>query len=316
MRSAGYRGAEKFFSAEVVRALHLQTQGYPRAVNKLADQVLMTAFADQAQQVSLAHFSVPIDANRIHFVEQSVSSLTQMWQQLPKSLLSGLIGIFVVVLLLLTWFDFSSSASKAVTTSPDSVSEGAVSASSEAVTPALKESAAKVNQVSDKPIDHSVQTIEKSQQTPVVQDRSEVMLQATTPAVNKEMVKPVITRKPLAYWQEKHKETLDALAPLASQNKYSIQLLSDPWRLRDEFSVIVRDIQQRLPEQSGYYIDYVLADGRPRIAWIYGVYASAEEAKIALRDFPDAVVTFQPIVVSLKQVVGQMKHSTALLSEQ
>jgi septal ring-binding cell division protein DamX len=251
---------------------------------------------------------VPIDTNRIHFVEQGISSLTQLWQQLPKSLLSGLVGIFVVVLLLLTWFDFSSSAPEVVAASPDGVSELAYSASIEAVTPVLKEPDVNVSQVCDKSIDQPAQTTEKNSQVTSVQDRSEVVLQATALAANKEMAKPVITHKSLAYWQEKRKETLDALVPLALQNKYSIQLLSSSWHLRDKFSITVRDIQQRLPEQRGYYIDYVLADGRLRIAWIYGIYDSAEDAKIALSSFPDSVVMFQPVVVSLKQVVGQMKH--------
>lgn len=53
---AGFRG-QHFFTADVVDAIYDKTLGYPRAVNRLADQALMAAFAEQTHQVRADHVS-------------------------------------------------------------------------------------------------------------------------------------------------------------------------------------------------------------------------------------------------------------------
>jgi type II secretory pathway predicted ATPase ExeA len=82
MRMVGYRG-ERFFSDDVVQAMHQATKGFPRAVNKLADNVLMSAFADQSAVVLLRHVSTPVDAVSIQIREHEKQFVKLIKSSLP-----------------------------------------------------------------------------------------------------------------------------------------------------------------------------------------------------------------------------------------
>jgi len=128
-------------------------------------------------------------------------------------------------------------------------------------------------------------------------------------------VTPPVKRYPLSYWQDNHRKTLQRLAELPPSAVYSLQLMSDPWRLRDEFSVLTRSVTSKLPENTIFLIDYVLSDGRPRIALLYGMYNSREEALAALQALPGLAKNYAPVVVALKSVSKQMSLSTAVQME-
>ncbi len=55
--------------------------------------------------------------------------------------------------------------------------------------------------------------------------------------------------------------------------------MSSPWRLREFFVQEVSGIVAQLPKAPVFYYDYSALPERPRIAAIYGVYDSKEDAK-------------------------------------
>jgi hypothetical protein len=154
-------------------------------------------------------------------------------------------------------------------------------------------------------VDSATVTSEKTEQ-----------LQVDAYPVSKQTAQVVIAKKnPLSYWQNNHEQTRSALAQLAKEDAYTIQLMSDPWRLRDEFNVIVHLIQEKLPKRTVFITDYVLSDARARIAMLYGVYNTQFEAQNALRELPTFAKTYNPIVVSFKQASEQIRQSVALQTE-
>ncbi|MBN2647746.1 MAG: AAA family ATPase [Thiotrichales bacterium] len=55
MRKSGYRGID-VFSPAIAKRIHKLTNGYPRAINVLADKLLMAAFSRNDKQVKKTHF--------------------------------------------------------------------------------------------------------------------------------------------------------------------------------------------------------------------------------------------------------------------
>ena len=128
-------------------------------------------------------------------------------------------------------------------------------------------------------------------------------------------VRPVIeSRWPLAAnWVKHHSITLGQLQELnrVGVNQYTIQLMSDPWRLREPFTARAEQMLDQLAPEQVFVSDYVLADGRPRIALLYGVYATKEEAMQAVSRMPMNVQKNTPVILSLNRMIEQMRSSDA-----
>ncbi|MCI4411014.1 MAG: hypothetical protein JHC38_05015, partial [Thiotrichales bacterium] len=137
---------------------------------------------------------------------------------------------------------------------------------------------------------------------------------AKAPAVEKEVaaVKKVAVSKD---WDKKHQDTLKKLQILAQQGKFTIQVMSDPWRLRDVFVARTRTIIEDFPEADHFIIDCVLPGGRPRIALLYGVYDDVEQAQAALTSLTASGKNYQPVVIGFKKAYLHMSASNALMME-
>jgi len=124
----------------------------------------------------------------------------------------------------------------------------------------------------------------------------------------------VASRWPLAgNWIKHHGITFDQLQELnrGKGNQYTIQLMSDPWRLREPFTGRAEQMLDQLAPEQVFVSDYVLADGRPRIALLYGVYATREEAMQAVSRMPTSVQKNTPVILSLNRMIEQMRTSDA-----
>ncbi len=341
MRVVGYRG-ERFFSPDIVMAIYKSTNGFARAINKLADQILMSAFAQQSKQLTLAHVNFSINTGSVQFRE-SVPSWTQKLSQLQdthaifelfgtlkQALFSKekgslsiqvILAIFALIIVILVFNALFSNVPEA---QPLVSQDAAITSTTEvsvATQPALvAETNPLVVQKSLPVANLSLTTPETKQialvdSATVTSEKTE-QLQVDAYPVSKQTAQVVIAKKnPLSYWQNNHEQTRSALAQLAKEDAYTIQLMSDPWRLRDEFNVIVHSIQEKLPKRTVFVTDYVLSDARARIAMLYGVYNTQFEAQNALRELPTFAKTYNPIVVSFKQASEQIRQSVALQTE-
>ncbi len=341
MRVVGYRG-ERFFSPDIVMAIYKSTTGFARAINKLADQILMSAFAQQSKQLTLAHVNFSINTGSVQFRE-SVPSWTQKLSQLQdthaifelfgtlkQALFSKekgslsiqvILAIFALIIVILVFNTLFSNDPEA----QPLVSQDAVITSTTEVSVATQP--ALVAETNPLVVQKSLPVANLSLTTPetkqialvdsatVTSEKTE-QLQVDAYPVSKQTAQVVIAKKnPLSYWQNNHEQTRSALAQLAKEDAYTIQLMSDPWRLRDEFNVIVHSIQEKLPKRIVFVTDYVLSDARARIAMLYGVYNTQFEAQNALRELPTFAKTYNPIVVSFKQASEQIRQSVALQTE-
>jgi type II secretory pathway predicted ATPase ExeA len=310
MRSVGYRGAGHFFAPDVVQAIYQTTKGFPRAVNKLADQVLMSAFAQQSLKVTLDHVHMPIKAASIQFREHLPTFIQRFKLSLLSQIIAGIIAVFLVILLFL--FVFSTKIERKVELFPiDKVAAGASLNTSDSQ-PIVEKGSEMV------PSSAPIAVTQPNQPAVNVADASHKEERAEEQITENLPVKPLLPvskRHPLSYWSERHQTTLTDVASLIKPEHYAIQLMSDTWRLRDDFIVMVDGFKRKLPENKSFIIDYVLEDGRARVAMLYGVYNSALEAQNALHDLPEFAMTYSPVVISLKQAHEQMRRSTALQSE-
>ncbi len=341
MRVVGYRG-ERFFSPDIVMAIYKSTTGFARAINKLADQILMSAFAQQSKQLTLAHVNFSINTGSVQF-RDSVPSWTQKLSQLQdthaifelfgtlkQALFSKekgslsiqvILAIFALIIVILVFNALFSNDPEAQPLVSQDATITSTTEVSVATQPALvAESNPLVVQKSLPVANLSLTTPETKQialvdSATVTSEKTE-QLQVDAYPVSKQTVQVVIAKKnPLSYWQNNHEQTRSALAQLAKEDAYTIQLMSDPWRLRDEFNVIVHSIQEKLPKRTVFVTDYVLSDARARIAMLYGVYNTQFEAQNALRELPTFAKTYNPIVVSFKQASEQIRQSVALQTE-
>jgi type II secretory pathway predicted ATPase ExeA len=312
MRIVGYRG-EKFFSDDVVSAIHQATNGFPRAVNKLADHVLMSAFAEQSERVFLRHVTVPISAVSIQVRERYPRLLSVIKSSLIIQVALGLLAVVIVVLFFSILFSYDKAV---VNVTEERHSEvlaprASLTASLPSESPALA-TEFRAEQALSTTRDNSMDPVAKSSDVSAVVSsvvqQSAVKFAATEVKVN-------VKHYPLSYWQDNHRRTLNRLSELSLSAAYSLQLMSDPWRLRDEFSVLARSVTERLADKPVFFTDYVLSDGRARIALLYGVYNSREEAQAALDTLPEFAKSYAPVVVALKSVIKQMSLSNAVQME-
>lgn len=359
MRTVGYRGGEAFFSPDVVLAIHENTKGFARAVNKLADQVLMSAFAQQSKTITRSHVSAPVSAMSIQFrpkVPNLIRQLQTLAQLIKEKLLilkdrvqtyrlrldqfnvykknllqlahrfthkQILAAALVMVSVVIASFLIGSEPNQESVVRSSSLALPEPIASYNVAPP--DQSTAGVESVRAE----SSLVVSESIVTPVVANTTKEMketvrspvAQSDYAALAAKMASPTegmahpVSRLTLADWQNNHEATLQALSSFAKNDLYSIQLMSDPWRLRDDFNVISSDLTHKLPTMKTFMTDYVLADGRPRIALLYGVYNTMLDAQSALNALPSFAKKHSPVVVSLKRAYMQMQQSNALQME-
>lgn len=315
LQQAGYQG-QYFFSDEVVDAIFRKSQGYARAVNRLADQALMAAFAEQTHQLTVDHVessnqeaTTPL-APEVPASTQSV----QGWQRIKtvKFMSFGLMGLIVLLLLLVMVFyttvDVQKDSANAVQPSPAKTNSAAQTPPQNLPTQQPQPS---VEMVEKERVDANLMPVVDSVAPEGKSDSSSTPSLTDTDTDRKWMA----SGRSDAQWREIHQQQLVWFNQLASEDKVTIQLMSSPWRLRESFVVESSRIIERLPKAPAFYYDYSAAVDRPRIAVIYGVYDSKELAKQALRILNEGNKGYRPEMVSFKQVVESMKKSLVLVEQ-
>ncbi len=313
LQQAGYQG-QYFFSDEVVDAIFRKSQGYARAVNRLADQALMAAFAEQTHQLTVDHVessnqeaTTPL-APEVPASTQSI----QGWQRIKtlKFMPFGLMGLMLLLLGLVVVFyttmDVQNDSDKSAQSSSTTAGSAAQALSQQVPTqqdqPSVEMAEKEKVEANPMPVADSVAQEEKS-------DRP------GTPSLTDTDRQWMASGRSDAQWREIHQRQLVWFNQLASEDKVTIQLMSSPWRLRESFVVESSRIIERLPKAPAFYYDYSAAVDRPRIAVIYGVYDSKELAKQALRILNEGNKGYRPEMVSFKQVVESMKKSLVLVEQ-
>lgn len=300
IQQAGFYG-QHFFSEQVVDAIYRKTQGYPRAVNRLADQALMAAFAEQTRQVLVEHVESSnqeaIQPLAVSQVEQRTSvTLPRIWRALHIWFVG--IAAFCAIAAVSVWLlnDHSSSL-----TQVDSVSEVA------AVHQVVPEIASVSSQTAQVETIHPAPNPVSPPVAPLASEASNTAL--LSPAASNFVLKSAQNDEE---WRQLHQAQLALFEQYAQKDNYTIQLMSSPWRLRSSFMTEVAELVSALPSAPAFYYDYSLTADRPRIAGIYGVYASKAEAKQALSSLTLMNKGYRPDMMSYKQVVALMKASQVL----
>lgn len=316
LQQAGYKG-QYFFSDAVVDAIYKKSQGYARAVNRLADQALMAAFAEQTHQVQVDHVeSSNQEAIQPLVLEEAVKSdITESVSTHPKKHLKQTL-IAVSVLAVLAWIvseviQYSRPSSTLTETKTDSIT---IPAKPEA------ESAAPIHSEIA-----SVEPLVNHNETEMVVAKVNPQQESVQPNKEADILQPLsqTTELPIeswlkagrtdSEWQEIHQQQLQLFQALAAKDKYTIQLMSSPWRLREFFVQEVSGIVAQLPKAPAFYYDYSGSPERPRIAAIYGVYDSKEDAKQALTVLAGMNKGYRPEMTSYKQVVAFMSKSQVFM---
>ncbi|HQT05523.1 MAG TPA: hypothetical protein PLU46_11100, partial [Thiotrichales bacterium] len=313
LQQAGYKG-QYFFSDAVVDAIYKKSQGYARAVNRLADQALMAAFAEQTHQVQVDHVeSSNQEAIQPLVLEEPVKSdITESVSIHQKRYLKQTL-IAVSVLAVLTWMvseiiQYSQPSSTLTEPKTDSI-----------ITPAKPEVESTAPIHSEiAPVELSANHNETEANTQSQPEKAPLLTEAVihepfsqTAELPVELwLKAGATD---AQWQQIHQQQLQLFQELAAKDKYTIQLMSSPWRLREFFVQEVSGIVAQLPKAPAFYYDYSGSPERPRIAAIYGVYDSKEDAKQALKVLAEMNKGYRPEMASYKQVVALMNKSQVLV---
>lgn len=313
LQQAGYKG-QYFFSDAVVDAIYKKSQGYARAVNRLADQALMAAFAEQTHQVQVDHVeSSNQEAIQPLVLEEAVKSdITESVSIHQKRYLKQTL-IAVSVLAVLAWMvpeviQYSQPSSTLTEPKTDSI-----------ITPAKPEVE------STAPIHSEIDAVELSanhNETEATTQSQPEKAPLLTEAVIHEPVSQ-IAELPVelwlkagatdAQWQQIHQQQLQLFQELAAKDKYTIQLMSSPWRLREFFVQEVSQIVAQLSKAPAFYYDYSVSPERPRIAAIYGVYDSKEDAKQVLKLLSEKNKGYRPEMTTYEQVVALMNKSQVLV---
>ena len=316
LQQAGYKG-QYFFSDAVVDAIYKKSQGYARAVNRLADQALMAAFAEQTHQVQVDHVeSSNQEAIQPLVLEEPVKSdITESVSIHQKRYLKQTL-IAVSVLAVLAWMvseiiQYSQPSSTLTEPKTDSI-----------ITPAKPEVESTAPIHSEiAPVELSANHNETEANVAKTQSQPEKASLLTEAVVHEPFSQ--IAELPVelwlkagatdAQWQQIHQQQLQLFQELAAKDKYTIQLMSSPWRLREFFVQEVSGIVAQLPKAPAFYYDYSGSPERPRIAAIYGVYDSKEDAKQALKVLAEMNKGYRPEMTSYKQVVAFMSNSQVLM---
>lgn len=305
LQQAGYQG-QHFFSTAVVDAIYRKSQGYARAVNRLADQALMAAFAEQTHQVLLSH----VESSNQEAIQPLVSDETkvqtpQLWLLMGASLFKSkrVLTVVVTVLLLLGilgWLTdfFSFTPSAQIMQSTHSVIDQAESR----VQPKVVDSA------SSTPIPEPA-AAPLALVAPTTSQSSEAAsgIQPELPSLP-----AILANSNNEQWLRLHQAQLTLFRQYAQQDKFTIQLMSSPWRLRTPFVEEVSVMLTKLPKEPSFYYDYSMTADRPRIAAIYGIYDNKELAQQALKALNAMNKGYRPEMTSFKQVLAMMQASQVL----
>lgn len=374
LEQAGYVGPV-LFTDDVVLAIWEKTHGFPRAVNKLADHVLMAAYARGSHTVTtedvdkvssirgnIQYRTVPetgwlemlrrpvVAASAVAVVGMTLLGTGIVWlmqddapevhEQPQVSSPSGLVdapaqGKAATPPVAAERADAGGSVTTAAVPAPAVVAQekkpAAVSPAVSA-TPGAQLAAVQPHPVSDAQTTSDVPAQALSApvvqgQKPVAVSRQDASPGSVEPTAPPKAEKTNVTKQaanaaparmawPLGGdWTVHRQQTLAAIDQAVAKGEYSLQLMSDPWRVRDDFVARAQLRLRGLPEREALLIDYVLADGRSRIALLYGVYDNIHRAQDALKSLPDALQRYAPVVVSLKRVEQQMRQSDASAQE-
>lgn len=307
IQQAGFYG-QHFFNVSVVDAIFRKTQGYPRAVNRLADQALMAAFAEQTRQVLVEHVE---SSNQEAIQPLAVSEATQnasdvsfsIWRS-RRTRLVALLAICVVSAIGVWWLNNDQSS---FIQHEANASTAAVVQQVTTELPAVLPQSPKIESIA--PVSNQSQ----AGSTPVP-SVAPVEIEANTSAVVSQPASSSVlkTAQSDEEWRQLHQTQLTLFQHYAEQDKYAIQLMSSPWRLRNSFMTEMAELVRQLPSAPAFYYDYSMTADRPRIAGIYGVYASKAEAKQALNSLTLMNKGYRPDMISYKQVVALMSTSQVL----
>lgn len=331
MQRVGYQGTD-LFTDDAIDALDRKSQGYARAVNRLADHALTIAFAQGSTQILYSHI-VPFneqsdDSDSLENSEneksnynasQLISNEPENFKQDPcckfyqwSSMIALIISLLVVYALVQKIISLSHTAELNTTAeiSPieKSLSELELPQAPSQVQAQIKE-------------ETSVETLLQTESGLEVNSTNQqpslvVKEQETSSILPSKEFEPIVTwrrsAKTTDEWLDIHHQQLIYFQNLASDGKYTIQLMSSPWRLRDSFVNESENILDKQGKAPAYYYDYSAAPDRPRIAVIYGVYDSKESAKQAIDTLIEIKTKYKPDVASFKLIVLRMSESTVL----
>lgn len=313
LQQAGYKG-QYFFSDAVVDAIYKKSQGYARAVNRLADQALMAAFAEQTHQVQVDHVeSSNQEAIQPLVLEEPIKSDLAESESIHKKKYVKQTVIFVALLTAVAWMVseislFSQFSSTLIEKKSDSIT-----------TPEFESASPIRNDVV--PVEPSANQNETEANVAKIQSQQEKVQPLTEAVIHEHLIKTAELPVELwlkagttdTQWRQIHQQQLQLFRELAAEEKYTIQLMSSPWRLREFFVQEVSGIVAQLPKAPAFYYDYSGSPERPRIAAIYGVYDSKEDAKQALKILAEMNKGYRPEMTSYKQVVALMNKSQVLV---
>jgi hypothetical protein len=318
LQQAGYKG-QYFFSDAVVDAIYKKSQGYARAVNRLADQALMAAFAEQTHQVQVDHVeSSNQEAIQPLLLEEPIKSDLADSESVHKKKYVTQTLVAVSFLAILAWMvseiiQYSQPSSTLTEPKTDSI-----------ITPAKPEVESTAPIHSEiAPVEPSANQNETEANVAKIQSQQEKVQPLTEAVIHEHLIKTAELPAELwlkagttdTQWRQIHQQQLQLFRELAAEEKYTIQLMSSPWRLREFFVQEVSGIVAQLPKAPAFYYDYSGSPERPRIAAIYGVYDSKEDAKQALKILAEMNKGYRPEMTSYKQVVALMSNSKVLMEQ-
>ena len=318
LQQAGYKG-QYFFSDAVVDAIYQKSQGYARAVNRLADQALMAAFAEQTHQVKVDHVTSsnqeaiqPLSMEHSTNLTAKLSNLARnanLWRRMFISLVLFAVAVWVSLEVIQTSQNSIVLTEKNMKSNPTEINMPDVSATQSSQEEIMRESLSKP------------QVLIGKDTNPGLGNQENVMMSSS-------MVNPALqtanldenlglkTGKTNEEWEAIHYQQLQLFHNWARQEKYTVQLMSSPWRLNELFAKEVSMIMALLPKAPAFYYHYELNKDRPRIAVIYGVYHSKEDAQQAINAIVKINKRYKPEMMSYKQVVLFIRSSQVLASPQ
>ena len=316
LQQAGFQG-QCFFNDAVIDAIYRKTQGYARAVNRLADQALMAAFAEQTHQVLLDHVeSSNQEAIQPLAQEAPASSMTTASEVSRKKTSWQLVFIVIALLAVVGWFALEISQSYQHSLLP--TQQTTTEANQIVVKPDV-ELTASVDKGDDVKLPTVQQELLVSDLKQQVAPRQSLFV-AESPLHQDSLVLADSSLEPLLKagqtdkeWRLIHQKQLIIFEQFAAEDKYTIQLMSSPWRLRQSFVQEALEMVSLLPKAPAFYYDYSAAPERPRIAAIYGVYDSKDTAKQVLQSLTAMNKGYRPEMMSFKKVVALMQASQVLV---
>lgn len=346
LKAAGFRG-QKFFPDDVIHAIFQKTHGYPRAINRLADQALMAAFAEQEHHLRVEHveesLQEPMQPLNVSKPISSQGNIQAKLTQLVPWLLLLIAVLFAVLVALLTYRFIIQSEKPLVSVSLVDESVQQKMQQSPSVSQSVDESSRKQESIdvvnahvdvvnalaSGEALKHDAESKQESNlatESSLVaatteQQEQQSQIESGVEAINSIVMSSQSTQpnnpilkygNNLSEWRALHQQQQALFSAFAGQGKYAIQMMSSPWRLRQEFVIESTKIIETLPKTDAFYYDYSATVDRPRIAVVYGVFDSKEEAGRALTGIKQLGMGYSPELISYERIVSLMEQSLVL----